>query len=922
MTTAVPGHSDGQGATHAPAVTTTSENQSHDTALAPTDHGVETFLGTLGYRADDRLAICYPSTSSNGLGHEHATATDAPGVVARHADGDVWFSVCPLREGRIDGRGGAADVAGIRALWADLDDKNFPGARTAVAAVIDDLTAVLGAAPAAVVSTGHGMHPWWALDPEDELDFEPGSQRATKVAALVRRFGRLVAAVATRHGGSRDNVYDLARIMRVPGTVNRKPDLEPVPVTVTYPGGAALTLDGLELVLDEQGIEETPQRPAPTMDAPATSDDLDDAERDRRLRYCTAAIESEVARLDAMSAAKTPDGTGYTGPPWDATTYAGTCSLLEIANTPGSGLTTDEAAQLVRDHAPRDGGFDDARVEEKIESARRTVGTKGRTIAAQPVDPFGDPAPTTTGPRDPFESAATPTGQISALERMKGRIWQDSHVAEAFAEHHADELRYVEGLGFLRWSNLEGRWALISEHVAVGMSNVFAQALMAEAGRTGDADLTKRATARLTRAAIKNVVDLVKGNSLIIERVENLDAHPTLLNTPSGVVDLRTGELLPHNRDLMLTKSTADPYVPGATHPDLDKALEALPGHEERDFAQERFGQALIGSPPKEDYLLLLKGGGANSKTTLVGSLGAALGGYFASITGHMLMSGMEKGHTTELVDFRGARLALAEELPDGTHLSEKRIKDLVGTPVMKGRRMREDNIEWRASHTLVATTNTWPRITGTDHGIRRRLEVLVFPYRYVATPAEATGEHDRLGDLGLKPRMLGTDREHGPYPQREAVLAWAVEGARRYLARGDQPTPIPASSQAAKREWLERSDTLGTFLSERVEAAAGWVIPTTDLLEGYNEYLEARGHNKLASQTFTTRLDEHPMLPDGASRGRAQVTTEANHPSRSRVSYRPIESGALGTVHRTYEDGQKVSGYQGMRWVLKVSDE
>lgn len=612
-----------------------------------------------------------------------------------------------------------------------------------------------------------------------------------------------------------------------------------------------------------------------------------------------------------MAAAKTPDGVGYTGEPWDQTTFDVACSLLEIANTPGSGLTVDEAVQLVHNHAPRDPGFIDARVEQKIDSARRTVGTKGREIPPAPVNPFDDDA--VAGPRDPFASSTDE--HVSPLARMAGRKWTDSHVAEAFAEHHADELRYVEGLGFLRWSGLEGRWAGISEHVAVGMSNVFAQALMAEAGRTGDADLIKRVIGRLSKAAIKNVVDLVKGNALIIEKIENLDAHPSLLNTPSGVVDLRTGELHPHNRDLMLTKVTADPFVPGATHPDLDTALEALPGQAERDYLQERAGQALLGSPPKEDYLLLLKGGGANSKTTIIGSLAAAMGGYAVSTTGHMLMAGMEKGHTTELVDLRGARLALAEELPDGTHLSEKRVKDLIGTPVMKGRRMREDNIEWKASHTLIATTNTWPRITGTDHGIRRRLEVIVFPYRFVSTPAEITSANHRLGDLGLKPRMLGTDREHGPYPQRQAVLAWAVEGARRYLARGDQPTPIPASSQAAKSEWLERSDTLGTFISERLEAAAGWVIPTTDLLDGYNEYLKARGHNTLASQTFTSRLDEHPLLPDGVARDRVRATTAADHPSRLRVSYRPIEPGAAGAVHRSYEDGQQLVGYAGLRW-------
>jgi hypothetical protein len=48
--------------------------------------------------------------------------------------------------------------------------------------------------------------------------------------ALLNRFGRLVKQVAREHGGTADKVSDLARVSRVPGTVNRKFPDEPVPV--------------------------------------------------------------------------------------------------------------------------------------------------------------------------------------------------------------------------------------------------------------------------------------------------------------------------------------------------------------------------------------------------------------------------------------------------------------------------------------------------------------------------------------------------------------------------------------------------------------------------------------------------------------------------------------------------------------------
>ena len=57
----------------------------------------------------------------------------------------------------------------------------------------------------------------------------------------------------------------------------------------------------------------------------------------------------------------------------------------------------------------------------------------------------------------------------------------------------------------------------------------------------------------------------------------DFDQHPDLLNVGNGVIELSNGDLLPHDRDLMMTTLTPTNYVPGATHPDWDAALQAVP---------------------------------------------------------------------------------------------------------------------------------------------------------------------------------------------------------------------------------------------------------------------------------------------------------------------------------------------------------
>jgi len=90
--------------------------------------------------------------------------------------------------------------------------------------------------------------------------------------------------------------------------------------------------------------------------------------------YERKAVGGLVARLQAMTAAAASPSE-YRGEPWDQTTYYVACRLFEIANATWSSLTPQEAEGLVMQYAPRDPGFPDARVHEKISSAARTVGS-------------------------------------------------------------------------------------------------------------------------------------------------------------------------------------------------------------------------------------------------------------------------------------------------------------------------------------------------------------------------------------------------------------------------------------------------------------------------------------------------------------------------------------------------------------------
>lgn len=149
------------------------------------------------------------------------------------ADVYVGAGLGPARQAR-NRRTKNNDVTAIAALWLDIDysddvhkKKNLPTREEAQAFIRDEVGKELS--PSIVIHTGHGFHVWWLLD--ELWLFEDDAERKTG-AATVHGWMQRAKALAEAHGWALDSTFDLARVMRVPGTWNRKG--APVAVTTEY----------------------------------------------------------------------------------------------------------------------------------------------------------------------------------------------------------------------------------------------------------------------------------------------------------------------------------------------------------------------------------------------------------------------------------------------------------------------------------------------------------------------------------------------------------------------------------------------------------------------------------------------------------------------------------------------------------------
>lgn len=251
---------------------------------------------------------------------------------------------------------------------------------------------------------------------------------------------------------------------------------------------------------------------------------------------------------------------------------------------------------------------------------------------------------------------------------------------------------------------------------------------------------------------------------------EEYDKNPLLLNTNSGVVDLRTGNLMNFDRKLLLSKNT-NLNVSYEEPKEWIKFLYSIfeRGNEEEtkeivECLQRCIGYTLSGLE-NEQVMFLLYGGGSNGKSTLATVLINIMGDYYKSIDSSQLMVQKNQSVAVQysLAELQGARYVVTQETDRGAKLSESVIKQITGADPINAQRKYGKPFSFVPNFKLWMMTNNLPIISGTDYGIWRR--IFLFPFRRQFKDNEKDKE---------LPNRLAKE-----YPQ---ILGWAIQGCVKYL--------------------------------------------------------------------------------------------------------------------------------------------
>lgn len=243
----------------------------------------ETWLQLLHGASEGLMHVCstaswagrtFPATTPEGhsAALEYIRQLDANGVQGIYLRATTLHTAPPVDEEGRATRGGDDLSCTFPGFWADIDIAG-PGHKTTKALPSDVNSAMSIVAesglpiPTYWVHSGGGLYPWWLLDNPVEM-LSPAY--LTRTQELSARWHDLLRDTAETMGLSYGPVGDLSRVLRVPGTVNRKVPGEPRPCVIMedVSEGTLYSMKQLVEALEAGEAAIAAKRPAPTLPVP------------------------------------------------------------------------------------------------------------------------------------------------------------------------------------------------------------------------------------------------------------------------------------------------------------------------------------------------------------------------------------------------------------------------------------------------------------------------------------------------------------------------------------------------------------------------------------------------------------------------------------------------------------------------------
>jgi len=403
--------------------------------------------------------------------------------------------------------------------------------------------------------------------------------------------------------------------------------------------------------------------------------------------------------------------------------------------------------------------------------------------------------------------------------------------AERIAYEYGHTIKYVGEMGWLIWDGK--RWRYDTKKEIERITNKVLRGLY----KSGDemeikwARMCERRNIRMN--SIKDLMPLVPG-----ERNE-FDKHKYLFNLENGILNLETGKLQPHDRELNLTKITNVIFDEKAECPEWMLFLNQIfKGDNDLIEYMQRLAGYSLTADISEQSIYFLVGGGSNGKSTFVNIIKKIMGDYGLQTNSNTFIKKKDAGANNDIARLVNSRFVSAVESEEGEKLQESLVKTITGGEPLLARFLRQEFFEFTPEFKVFFTTNHKPIIGGVDDGIWRRVKIIPFT-------------------LNLKPHERDKKLEEKLSLEMPGILNWVLAGCLKWQKSGLKEPRVVAE---ATGNYKEDMDILAPFLSEVcyiVEPKNELIrIEAKELYNVYDKWCFGSGERSLGNRSFYRMLE------------------------------------------------------------------
>lgn len=428
-------------------------------------------------------------------------------------------------------------------------------------------------------------------------------------------------------------------------------------------------------------------------------------------------------------------------------------------------------------------------------------------------------APDSMAEVEPAPIQATHSGNFDPLKY--GKMPTDVGAAESFRDRYGDQVRFDHHRD--QWFVWNGNYWRPDDTGEVRMLAInhlrqWRAEVETRLDYPGRQELWGALTKRESRAGVENMLKCATWMNPITTDGKQWNGDPWLFGVRNGVIDLRTGQLMPGLKEQHITQVADYDYDPQATAPRWKQFISEV---FEDDFSLMTYVQRAVGysltGDMREQIFWMCVGSGSNGKSIFLDTLEYVFGDYAHRANMMVFTGDAAKFHIAEM---EAKRMIVASETKPNTRINEHVLKNWTGGESQSAERKGAQPFVFTPIGKIWMGVNHEPKVADDSFGFWRRVRLVPFLRTFDKTTAD--------------PLLRDKLREEAP-----GILHWCLQGCEDWREFG---LTSPEKVMSATEKYQQQENPLADFFAEKCQLDPDETTTQSAIIAAYSTWCDDQG--------------------------------------------------------------------------------